>query len=60
MPTPHISAEPGAFADTVLLPGDPLRAKHIAETYLEDVVEVTAVRNMLNPRAAIQRLMPWR
>jgi len=47
MPTPHISAEPGAFADTVLLPGDPLRAKHIAETYLEDVVEITAVRNML-------------
>lgn len=47
MPTPHISAEPGAFAETVLLPGDPLRAKHIADTYLEDVVEVTAVRNML-------------
>ncbi len=47
MPTPHISAEPGEFAETVLLPGDPLRAKHIADTYLEDVVEVTAVRNML-------------
>lgn len=47
MPTPHISAAPGAFAETTLLPGDPLRAKHIAETYLDDVVEVTSVRNML-------------
>ncbi len=47
MPTPHISAESGDFADTILLPGDPLRAKHIADTFLEDVVEVTAVRNML-------------
>jgi purine-nucleoside phosphorylase len=47
VPTPHISAGPDAFADSVLLPGDPLRARHIAETYLDDVVEVTAVRNML-------------
>ena len=47
MPTPHISAEPGAFAETILLPGDPLRAKYIAETFLDDAVEVTAVRNML-------------
>lgn len=47
MPTPHISAEPGAFAETVLLPGDPLRAKHIAEDFLTDAVEVNAVRNML-------------
>jgi purine-nucleoside phosphorylase len=47
VPTPHISADPGAFAETILLPGDPLRAKHIAETYLDDVEEVTAVRNML-------------
>lgn len=46
MPTPHISAEPGAFADTVLMPGDPLRARHIAQNYLEDVELVTAVRNM--------------
>mgnify|MGYP003405561548 CR=1 FL=1 len=43
MPTPHISAEPGAFADVCLLPGDPLRAKHIADTFLDDAVEVTAV-----------------
>ncbi|MFC0119199.1 purine-nucleoside phosphorylase [Pseudoalteromonas xiamenensis] len=47
MATPHIQAEEGAFADTVLLPGDPLRAKFIAETYLTDVTQVNAVRNML-------------
>ncbi len=47
MATPHISADPGEFAPSVLLPGDPLRAKHIAETFFDDVREVTAVRNML-------------
>lgn len=47
MSSPHINAEPGDFAETVLLPGDPLRAKHIAETLLEDSVEVNSVRNML-------------
>lgn len=46
MSTPHISAVPGAFAETVLLPGDPARAKHVAETLLDDAVQVTAVRNM--------------
>ena len=45
--TPHINAPAGAFADTVLMPGDPLRAKYIAETFLENVQEVTNVRNML-------------
>lgn len=45
--TPHINAEDGAFARTVLMPGDPLRAQYIAETYLEDAREVTNVRNML-------------
>lgn len=44
--TPHINAPDGAFAETVLMPGDPLRAKYIAETYLEDVKQVTDVRNM--------------
>ncbi|MCE7626243.1 purine-nucleoside phosphorylase, partial [Vibrio fluvialis] len=44
--TPHINAQPGDFADTVLMPGDPLRAKFIAETYLEDVQQVCDVRNM--------------
>lgn len=47
MPTPHISAETGDFAPSILLPGDPLRAQHIAENFLDDVKQVTAVRNML-------------
>ncbi|MFA9499297.1 purine-nucleoside phosphorylase [Mannheimia sp. E30BD] len=47
MATPHINAPEGAFADVVLMPGDPLRAKYIAETFLDDVKEVTNVRNML-------------
>ena len=47
MPTPHINAQPGDFAETVLLPGDPLRAQFIAENFLENVKEVTNVRNML-------------
>lgn len=46
MGTPHISAKPGDFAETVLLPGDPLRALHIATTLLDDAVEVTRVRAM--------------
>lgn len=46
MPTPHISAPQGAFAKTVLMAGDPLRAKFVAENYLKDVQLVTAVRNM--------------
>lgn len=45
--TPHIAAPAGPFADTVLLPGDPLRARHITQTFLTDPVEVTAVRGML-------------
>lgn len=47
MPTPHIAAEKGDFAEAILLPGDPLRAKYIAETFLTDARQVTAVRNML-------------
>lgn len=46
MATPHISAEKGAFADTVLMPGDPLRARYIAEYFLQDAQQITAVRNM--------------
>jgi purine-nucleoside phosphorylase len=46
MPTPHISAAPGDFADVVLMPGDPLRAKYIAERFLSGARQVTAVRNM--------------
>lgn len=47
MPTKHINAGPNDFAETVLMPGDPLRAKYIAETYLDDPKQVTDVRNML-------------
>ena len=46
MATPHINAERGAVAETVLMPGDPLRAEFIAKTYLENVVCYTKVRNM--------------
>lgn len=42
----HIGAEKGDIADTILLPGDPLRAKFIAETYFEDVVQYNEVRGM--------------
>lgn len=47
MTTPHIEAKPGEIAATVLLPGDPLRAKFVVENYLSDVVCVNQVRNML-------------
>ncbi len=46
VPTPHISAKLGDFAKTVLMPGDPLRAKFIAETYLENAVLVNNVRGV--------------
>lgn len=46
MSTPHNGAERGAFAKTVLMPGDPLRAKFIAETFLENPKLVTSVRNV--------------
>ncbi len=46
MSTPHNAAEKGDIAKTVLMPGDPLRAKYIAETYLEDPVCFNTVRNM--------------
>lgn len=46
LPTPHIDAKPGDFAKTVLMPGDPLRAKFIAETFLDDPVLVNNVRGV--------------
>lgn len=45
-PTPHNNANPGDIAETVLLPGDPLRAKFIAETFLENPVQYNTVRGM--------------
>ncbi len=46
IPTPHINAPEGAFARTVLMPGDPLRSRMIAETFLEDAVLVNDVRGV--------------
>lgn len=46
IPTPHIEAKKGDFAKTVLMPGDPLRARFVAEHYLEDAVLVNSVRQM--------------
>lgn len=45
--TPHIEAKAGEFAPTCLLPGDPLRAQYIADTFLTDVKTINTVRNML-------------
>ena len=47
MPTPHNQAKFGEIAKNVLMPGDPLRAKFIAETFLENIKLVNSVRNML-------------
>ena len=46
VPTPHNSAQKGDFAKTVLMPGDPLRAKFIAETFLENAILVNNVRGI--------------
>lgn len=46
MATAHNNANPGDIAKTVLMPGDPLRAKFIAETYLKNIVQFNTVRNM--------------
>ena len=46
IPTPHINAPKDDFAKTVLMPGDPLRAKHIAETYLKNAVLVNDIRGI--------------
>ncbi len=48
IPTPHIELKDASLlADTVLMPGDPLRAKKIAETYLQDIVQINSIRGML-------------
>ena len=47
LPTAHISAKENDIAKTVLMPGDPLRAKYIAENFLSDVKCFNTVRNML-------------
>ena len=45
--TPHNNAKIGEIAKNVLMPGDPLRAKFIAETFLKNIKQVNSVRNML-------------
>lgn len=47
MSTPHNAANLGDIASTVIMPGDPLRAKYVAEHFLEDVTQFNSVRNML-------------
>ena len=47
MPTPHINALENDFAKVVLMPGDPLRAKWIVETFLHDYKQVNSVRGIL-------------
>ena len=54
IPTPHIEAKAGDFAKTVLMPGDPLRARFIAETFLEDPVLVNNVRGIQGYTGAYQ------
>ena len=46
VPTPHIGAQIGEIAETILLPGDPLRAKYIAENFLTDAKQFNTTRNM--------------
>ncbi len=50
----HIAAKSGEIADTILLPGDPLRAKWIAENLLQDAVQYSAVRNMFGYTGTFQ------
>jgi purine-nucleoside phosphorylase len=54
VPTPHIAALEGDFAPSILLPGDPLRAQHIADNFLDGVRQVNDVRNMLGYTGSYQ------
>ena len=58
-PTPHNNAKLGDIAETVLLPGDPLRAKFIAETFLEDVVQYNTVRGMFGYTGYYALVADW-
>jgi purine-nucleoside phosphorylase len=55
MSTVHINADKGDFADVVLMPGDPLRAKYIANTFLDDARKVCDVRNMFGYTGSYNR-----
>ena len=54
IPTPHIAAQAGEIAETILLPGDPLRAKYIADNFLTDVKQFNATRNMFGYTGSIR------
>ena len=58
-PTPHINARPEDFARTVLMPGDPLRSKFIAENYLEDARLVNNVRGIQGYTASALWRRAW-
>ena len=49
----HVRAEPGDYAEACLLPGDPLRAKYIAETYLENVEQKNTERGLLSTGSSV-------
>ena len=51
----HLRAEPGDYAEACLLPGDPLRAKYIAETFFDDARQVNGERGMLGFTGTFQR-----
>ena len=59
MPTAHNNAPKGAFAKTVLMPGDPLRAKFIAETFLENPVLVNNVRGIQGYTGTYKGVVIW-
>ena len=62
MATPHNQAEKGQIAKTVLMPGDPLRAKYIAENFLTEVEQFNEVRNMYGYTGQYQGVWecrPW-
>ena len=56
VPTPHIKAKMGEIAEKILMPGDPLRAKFIAENYLSDAVCVNDTRKYARLHGQLQRL----
>ena len=57
--TPHIEAKKGEIAKTVLMPGDPLRAKYIAENFLENAKLVNQVRNIFAYTGTYKKLLLW-
>ena len=53
MATPHNTAKAGDIAKTVIMPGDPLRAKYIADNYLDNAVQFNVVRNIYGYTGAV-------